>query len=411
MISNDKQANQRKGMSFITVLLLCLIINGGLTFGSLNKVQACPKQPAIYNLERLKELRRENPQTNRQLRNFLQEADIIAKAKPITVMDKSKSFAENPHTYCSLSRYAWPSEKDPKLYVIRDGQTNPEWDSYDLPKLDLLSSRIKTLGTAYYITKESKYYDAFCRQLRAWFLDEDTYMEPNLEYAQVQPGKNNNKGMSYGLVDLNRFTPVIESVFLVQSEKKLDRETRLGLEQWFAELLEWTLNSEQWENVGQGNNNIVAALYVTLVEMARFTGDKETLERLSKEYKDRVLDIQIDEEGKQPAELKRTIGFGYAVGNLNNIIDFCLIMEQSGIHFYRDNQQKIDSAFEYLLQFVGNHEAFPYQQIQGWEGYEVKLERNAGRLKRMSGGKSKIYDNARAVTTGPSNETVMNYVY
>ena len=411
MILNGNNTIQRREAVLLTVLLLCLIINCGLAFGGLNEAQACPKQPAIYNMEHLKELRKEDRQTNRRLREFLQNADVIAEEKPVTVMDKSKSFAQNPHTYCSLSRYAWPSEKDPAVYVIRDGKTNPEWDFYDLPKLDLLSSRLKTLGTAYYITKEFKYYEAFCRQLRAWFLDRNTYMEPNLEYAQVQPGKNDNKGMSYGLVDLNRFTPVIESILLVQGVKKLEKETRRGLEQWFAEMLTWTLNSEQWESVGRGNNNIVAALYVTLVEMSRFTGNKDILEKLSKEYKDKILDLQIDDEGKQPAELRRSVGFGYAVGNLNNIIDFCLIMEQSGIHFYRDNQQKIDSAFEYLLQFVGNHEAFPYQQIQGWEGYEAKLERNAGRLRRMSGGNSKIYDKARAVSKGPTNETVMNYVY
>ena len=396
---------------FFPLLFSRLFLYGSIAFCiCVPELRACPKQPAIFNMNHLKKLRNKDPKCHRPLSKFLNEADKILDKKPVTVMDKVKSFARDPHTYCSLSRYAWPSDKDSKVYVIRDGKTNPEWDFYDLPKLDMLSSRMKILGVAYYITKDAKYYDAFCQQLRAWFLDKNTYMEANLEYAQVQPGKNGNKGMAYGLVDLNRFTPVIESIFLLQSIKKMDKETRLGIERWFSDFLNWTLNSEQWESVKQCKNNIVAALYVTLVEMARFTGDKHTMRRLSKEYKEKILDVQIDEEGKQPAELKRTIGFGYAVGNLNNIVDFCLIMEQAGVHFYKDNQRKIDSAFEYLLQFVGNHEAFPYQQIEGWEGYEAKLERNVGRLRRMKSNKGENVLNSIEMKR-KKNESVLNYVY
>lgn len=393
-------------------LLFLIVIFAGLKMISIWEVAAkCTPQPAIYNIERLNELRRSYLDMSLDMTKFITEADAAAVAMPVSVTDKKKSFLKDKHTYCSISRYVWPSETDPRIYLIKDGKTNPEYKLYDLPGLELLRDRIKLLSVAFYITRDKRYYNAFVKQLRVWFLENETYMEPNLEYAQVQPGKNDNKGMSYGLVDLNRFTPVIESIFLVRSVKKMDKKTVQGLEQWFGEMLTWTLNSKQWKSVVRGNNNIVAALYVTLVEIARFTGNKAILEKLSNEYKDKVLDVQIDDEGKQPAELKRTIGFGYAVGNLNNIIDFCLIMEQAGIHFYRDNQQRIDSAFEYLMQFVGNHEAFPYQQIQGWESYEAKLERNAGRLKRLSGSKSMIYDYAKAVKNKPSNEKIMNYVY
>lgn len=364
-------------------------------------------QPAIYNLEKLNDLRTNKLKTKKETSRFLWDADAIIKDKPVSIMEKKKSFSSDCHNYCSISRYAWPSEKIPKIYVIRDGETNPEWEHYDAKKLDILCSRIKTLGTAYYITRDKKYYDAFCIQLKVWFLVPTTYMKPNLEYSGVQPGKNGNKGMAYGLVSLNRFTPIIESILLVQSVNKLDNELLHGLEMWFADMLAWTLKSKQWES--QGNNNIITSLYTALVEMAIFTGDIATINKLAGEYKERILDIQIDDEGKQPAELKRTIGFGYSVSNLNNIIDFCLIMEQAGIHFYRDNQEKIDSAFEYLLQFVGNHEAFPYQQIQGWEGYENKLMRNISRLSRLKSKKERRFINALPDKVVVND--VLNYVY
>ena len=402
----------KKSNTFSALFLLLLFIYL-ISCGVSNKWQlgagdkTCPK-PAIYNLERLNNLRKDNPKINNMTSEFLGKADVVAREKPVSIMEKRKSFSLDYHDYCSISRYAWPSEKNPKIYVIRDGETSPEWEKYDAKNLDILSSRIKVLGTAYYILRDQKYFDAFCKQLEVWFLAPATYMKPNLNYSGVQPGKNNNKGMTYGLVDLNRFTQIIESILLVQSVKKLDNRILQGLKQWFADMLAWTLSSKQWKS--QGNNNIITSLFAALVEMARFTGDISTAKVLAGEYRERILDIQIDDEGKQPAELKRTIGFGYSVSNLNNIIDFCLIMEQAGIHFYCDNQPKIDSAFDYLLQFVGNHEAFPYQQIQGWDSYESKLLRNMSRLGRLKHNKE-----SRFVNVSPNNKVdvndVLNYVY
>ena len=396
-------------IKYYSIVVPLLLVSIMLLYGE-SVVYGRPRvKPALYNIELLKKLRHSYLYNNEDLSLFLNKADIIVSSIPVTVQDKDKSFSTNPHDYCSISRYAWPSNTDPSVYIIRDGETNSEWNLYDLPKLETLSSRLKYLSAAYYITHKRQYYDAFSKHLKAWFLDAETCMHPNMEYAQVHPGKNNNKGMPYGLVDVNRFTPIIESICLLQSVKRLDKKTRRGMEQWFSELLCWVLNSEQWEVESKGNNNIIASLYVVLVEMARYTGDKETMQKLSLEYKEKVLDVQIDDAGRQPAELRRTIGFGYSVSNLNSIIDFCLIMEQEKMHFYQENQNRIDSAFEYLLQFVGNHEAFPYRQDSAWEGYEDKLERNVLRLNRMEvkNRRIKFFNKEERITSG----TIINYVY
>jgi hypothetical protein len=373
------------------------------------EARAFPR-PAIYNMERLDELKSEYQGNNTSRWNsFINEAEAAIVATPVSVLDKHKTFFRDKHTYCSISRYAWPSEKDSSIYIIKDGVSNPEFNDFDLPKLELLRDRLKTLSVAYYVTHDRRYLDAFTNHLKTWFLNKDTYMKPNMEFAQVQPGANGNKGMSYGLVELERFTPIIESICLVHTVTGLDRQTRKGIKKWFKEMLSWTLNSEQWAVESRGTNNIVAGLYVTLVEMARFTGDRKTIRRLGEEYKERILDVQIDEEGKQPAELKRTIGYGYSVGNLNNIVDFCLIMENAGVHFYEENQNVIDKAFGYLFQFEGNRSAFPYQQKAGWDHYERMLHRNATRLTRM---KTRT-PNRRVLSkeVESEKESIIEYVY
>ena len=124
--------------------------------------------------------------------------------------------------------------------------------------------------------------------------------------------------------------------------------------------------------------------------MALFVGNMKAANKLAKEYKKRVLDVQIDKDGKQPAELARTLAYGYSVSNLNEIVDFCLVMENLGGHFYKENQKVIDSAFAYLYKFVGHREVFPYQQISAWDHYENALLKNMSRLRRLDGKRSKV---------------------
>lgn len=350
---------------------------------------SAPK-PALFSVQRLNELKESGIQDTVVI-TFLEGAKKLCDEKPLTVVGKQHSYSNNPHDYCSVPPYSWPDDNNPDgPYITKDGITNPIRKLYDRPKLDLFANRLQTLSIAYYLTDDIVFYNAFLLNVETWFLNESTYMEPNMEYAQVAKGRNNNRGQSYGLVELTKFTPILESIMLVNLTHKIDHPLYIKLQDWFSNLLTWTMNSQQWKETKGTKNNIISGCYVVIVEMARFTGNKRLARKLSKEYTKRILDVQIDDEGKQPAELRRTNAFGYSVGNLKNIVDFSLIMENSGVKYYKTNKTKIDSAFEYLFQFVGNHNKFPYQQINSWEPYENMLQANALRLGRMSSGKSDL---------------------
>ena len=46
------------------------------------------------------------------------------------------------------------------------------------------------------------------------------------------------------------------------------------------------------------------------------------------------------------------VSFDFAYRDLaGEIVDFCLVMENLGGHFYKENQKVIDSAFAYLYKF------------------------------------------------------------
>lgn len=353
--------------------------------------------PSIYNLNKLDDIKK-FPKKYDSLPTFLKEARIIAKEKPLTVIDKEITFAPTMNYYCSISRYFWPNPDDPEgPYIIKDGIFNPEFSRYDGEKLEQLATKFQYLSTALYITGDVEFREACVSQIKVWFLDEKTKMLPNFEYAQVLKGVNKNKGQSYGLAELSRFLKIIESIMLLDHVMKLDEDVMNGVKEWFQEFLTWILDSHQWAIQSKSKNNITSTSYVTLVEMALFVDNLHIANKLAKEFKKRVLDVQIDKGGKQPAELERTLAYGYSVGNLNVIVDFCLVMENLGGHFYKDNQKVIDSAFAYLYKFVGHRDSFPYQQISAWDYYENSLLKNMTRLCRMEGKKSKVKRLAKKV--------------
>ena len=387
----------------IVAFLICACAGTAIGRFVLNK-----QPPALYDMSRLDELKKKGVYDT-EVSRFLKQADKMAAKEPVSIMDRNITFAPDPHYFCSISRYSWPSENDPNIYVIRDGMSNPELKDYNRPNIEELATRLKSFSVAYYITHDEKYYDAFCKQLESWFLDDKTYMLPSMEYAQVLPGKNENRSAANGLLELNHFTPAIESIYLLQYVRELNPKTAERIQIWFSDMLKWTLNDKRWESIKKSPNNIVSSVYVTLLEMARFTNNDRIADSLSREFTEMVINSQIDEEGKQPAELRRVAGFGYSVGNLCHVIDCCLIMEQAGIHYYKENQKKIDSAFEFLLQFVGNQEAFPYSQKSNWEGYEQKLERNVSRIRRLSSNNSRVERLSKSIIL--EHESISNYIY
>ncbi len=129
--------------------------------------------------------------------SLLARADSMATLSPATVMTKPHAAPSGDmHDYLSQARYMWPNPDtaDGKPYVDRDGISNPEIYALDRYRLAEMASRVTDLTLAWYFSGEKRYADAAARQLRAWMIDPATRMNPNLEYAQVAPGHNGDKG-------------------------------------------------------------------------------------------------------------------------------------------------------------------------------------------------------------------------
>lgn len=340
-------------------------------------------KPLIWNVDALEEMKL-NLINDKDAKAIISLADRYCEKTPVVVIDKGKStFEPNVHYYCSVGQYWWPDSLNLGSYIRRDGIANPESKKYDRVRLTELAKRCEKLSKAFYLTRDRKYFDALKMQLRAWFINEDTYMLPNFEYSQVIPGQDDNRGRGAGIIDAYDFNTVIESIRLVNGVKKINRRTMKGLQKWFLSFAIWTEDGPFGEYVRKKDNNIGLAADVTLVNMYLFAGNETRAKEIADSFAERRIYKQITEEGLQPAELERTNAFSYSLANLSHLVDFCFLVRYWDTDYYYKNHNRIDAAFQYLEQFVDDENTFPYKQIGGWEAGKEGYHKQSARLKML----------------------------
>ena len=321
-------------------------------------------------------------------RQLIAEADRQTSLPPLSVMMKEKlAVSGNKHDYLSLSRYFWPDPTKPDglPYINRDGVSNPELEKLDRPKLSEMAAGVTTLSLAWYFSGNEKYAQKATELLRTWFLNKDTRMNPNLNYAQIVPGKFDGKGRCYGVIDSYSFVEMLDAVQLLEQSEAFTLKDSKALKVWFSKFLDWILTSPQGIEEGNQLNNHSTAHDVQVIAYARYTGNKKVLnDYLGNFYEQRMLN-QIQPDGSQPQELRRTLGFGYSQYNLTHIIDVL----QMANHITIDEGLTIDEAAmplaekaaDFLMPYLGKKvEEWPYQQISDWDYKQNELAKDLYRL-------------------------------
>ena len=138
---------------------------------------------SVWSRERLVEF--ETPR-------ILAKADRYLHELPRTVTaDRCERSEGGLHDYYSEGDYWWPNPEDPDgPYVRRDGETNPDLFYAHRHSLVRLSEIMGTLTSAYLLTGDERYAAHAARHLRAWFVDEETFMNPRLLYKPVSSSIN-----------------------------------------------------------------------------------------------------------------------------------------------------------------------------------------------------------------------------
>ena len=307
-------------------------------------------------------------------RQLLSDADRRLQMEPPSVMMKDKTPASgDKHDYMSLSRYFWPdpSKPDGLPYISRDGISNPELERYDRNRLSEMATGVTTLSLAWYLSGNEQYARKAVEMLKVWFLNKDTRMNPNLNFAQVAPGKYNDRGRCYGVIDAYSFVEMLDAVQLLQQSPSFAKKDQKALRTWFTQLLDWILTSQQGIDEGNQRNNHAVAHDVQVIAYACYTGNRQVAGQYIREFPEKRIFTQIMPDGRQPQELRRTLAFGYSQYNLSHMIDIFLMASRLGISI--DNAVSPEGAsfykaMDFLLPYVGvSQREWPYQQISEWD--------------------------------------------
>ena len=301
-------------------------------------------------------------------------ADKLLDAQPLSVMMKEKTPGSgDKHDYMSQARYYWPDpvKPDGRPYISRDGVSNPELNKLDRNRLGATASHVTTLSLAWYFSDDEKYARKATELIRVWFFNKDTRMNPNLEYAQMIPGHNNDKGRCYGVLDTYSFVEMLDAVKLLEQSKSFTNKDGKQLKAWFGKLLNWILNSPQGQEEAAGANNHSTAHDAQAIAFALYAGNEKVAQEIINAFPAKRIFTQIEPDGRQPQELRRTLAFGYSQYNLTHMIDVFLMAQKIGLRI--DNATSEDGrsfykAMDFLAQYVGKDiKEWPYKQISEWD--------------------------------------------
>lgn len=313
-------------------------------------------------------------------KKIVADANKALKQTIPTVMDKEMTPSSGTkHDYMSAGRYWWPdpTKADGLPYIRKDGVSNPEIDKLDRIPLATMTKSVVSLSLAYYLTSDEKYAEKAVRNLRIWYIDAATKMNPNMNFGQTIPGKTNGLGRGEGLIDTYSFVDMLDGVELLKKSPQFTSQDRKALETWFAAYLDWMQRSKVAKEEFDAFNNHGTAFDVQLVRYALFVG-KETLAREYLEaFPKRRIFKQIEPNGSQPLELSRTTALGYSLFNLWHILDMCSMAKSLNVDLYNmssSDHRNITKAIDFLSPYLGKKQSeFPYKQIKEWDESQEKL--------------------------------------
>jgi len=296
------------------------------------------------------------------------DADKALKAKPLSVMDKTRTPPSgDKHDYLSLAPYSWPdpAKSDGLPWINRDGQVNPESrDGTDSEALGRLCSDAETLALAYHLTKYEPYAAKAATLLSVWFLDPATRMKPNLDYAQGVPGRNTGRGT--GIIDTVSLIKVPRAIGWLDGSQAWTPELQSGMKDWFRAYLDWMLKSKNGRDEARAANNHGSWYLAQTAAYGLFVGDKELARKSAELGRERIA-TQIEPDGRQPLELKRTKSYSYTLYNLDALFTLAEFGSAVGVDlfgFRTQDGRSLRAGLDYVAPYLRPDMKWPGQQIK-----------------------------------------------
>lgn len=311
-------------------------------------------------------------------RTFVKEADSLLAMRSLSVMDKSQiPPSGSKHDYLSMGPYWWPdtTKLNGLPYIRRDGERNPEYNTITDPsEISEMIHAVQTLSVAYYITAQASYSAKARDLLIVWFIDENTKMNPNMNYAQYIPGINTGRGI--GIIETHDIYKVLDAIVLLRTSPNWKQEDDRAMSNWFGEYYVWLTTHQYGLDESKERNNHGSWYDVQVSALALFLGKEESAKKVVDEAKKKRIGLQIAQDGKQPLELARTKSWRYSNYNLMALMHLALLGDHAGVNLWNYQSASggsILKALKFLLPYAKDPMKWHYTQIEKMRNDDISL--------------------------------------
>lgn len=306
---------------------------------------------------------------------ILQRAAANLDEKPVTITSfiAERSMGDE-HDFYSEGDYWWPDSTNLSgPYVRRDGQTNPDNFVAHRQVMIRFSSIVGNLTSAYLLTKDRKYADAAMRHVRAWFMNEETYMRPSLLYAQAIKGVVTGRGI--GIIDTVHLMEVAQALYKLEEAGVLSEADARGTKKWFSDYLTWMSTHPYGLDEMKAKNNHGTCWVMQAAVFAKYVGNEDMLSYCRMRYTNDLLPEQMANNGSFPLELARTKPYGYSLFNLDAMATICQTLstrENNLWHYATIGGKSIEKGIEFIYPYVEDKNKWPYaHDIMYWNDWPV----------------------------------------
>ncbi|MDB5327899.1 MAG: hypothetical protein JWM57_3468 [Phycisphaerales bacterium] len=294
---------------------------------------------------------------------FQASADLSALATkqlaagPFSVVDKGLvPPSGDKHDFSTLGRYYWPDPQasDGLPWITIDGKTNPDYfngKTGDTQRLFDLHSAVILLSRQSYFAGDRPAAERAALLLRTWFIDPATRMNPHARYAARYPGRWDGKYLGIHST-VRPFTDILDSVELLKTTDAWSAADQQAMVAWFSAYLDWLTTSEFGQQESAQKNNHSTSFDCLIVRLAMFTGKDDLAREVLEEVKHRRIDAQIEPDGSQPLELRRSKGWDYSRYNLEFMFRLAMLGDVAGIdlwHYQSADGRSIRRALDYVI--------------------------------------------------------------
>jgi hypothetical protein len=296
-----------------------------------------------------------------QQRILLAAKSSLAEA-PLTITAfPSPRSSGGAHDFYSEGDYWWPDPAQPGgPYIQRDGLTNPDNFVAHRRALVRFSVQVPALVAAWKISGDRRYAEHAAAHLRAWFINPDTRLNPNLQYAQAIFGKSTGRGI--GIIDTVHLVEVARAIEVLQQGDALSASERQQIQRWFADYLQWLTTSKNGRDEREAKNNHGSCWLLQVAAFAQLTDDQPLLAYARDRFKTVLLPTQLAADGSLPLELKRTKPYGYALFDLEALAALCQILStpQDNLWTYATpDGRSMAKAIAWLAPYIGDKTKWP----------------------------------------------------